>query len=112
LRGFNVIALEERSSFAPSNGAEPTGAFAPFQDAATTQHDAGVFAAHKRRLNWLRHRLGSLICFQSQEICGVKIPLHFHTHFEASARQTASRKATTTKHSSEKDSFLHSSSSR
>jgi hypothetical protein len=75
LRGFNVIALEERSSFAPSNGAEPTGAFAPFQDAATTQHDAGVFAAHERRLNWLRHRPESLICFSAQQICGVEIPL-------------------------------------
>jgi hypothetical protein len=53
LRGFNFIALEERQSFAPCNRYEPTGAFTPFQDAATTQHDAGVFAAQKRRLNWL-----------------------------------------------------------
>jgi hypothetical protein len=75
LRGFNVIALEERQSFTPSNGCEPIGAFAPFKDATTTQHDAGIFAAHKRRLNWLRHRLESLICFSAQQICGVKIPL-------------------------------------
>jgi hypothetical protein len=56
--------------------------FAPFQDAATAQHDAGVFAAYKRRLNWLRHRLGSLICFSAQQICGVKILLPDGSFFE------------------------------
>jgi hypothetical protein len=75
LRGFKVIALEERQSFAPSNGCEPTGAFAPIKKPATAQHDAGVFAPHKRRLNWRRRRLGSLICFPLQQICSVKIPL-------------------------------------
>ena len=36
LRGFNVIALEERQSFAPSNRCQPTGAFTPFKNATTT----------------------------------------------------------------------------
>ena len=54
---------------------EPTGPFAPFKDAATAQHSASVFAAHKRRLNGLRQRLGSLVCFPPQQICGVEIPL-------------------------------------
>jgi len=26
-------------------------------------------------LNWLRYRLGSLICFPLQQVCGLKIPL-------------------------------------
>jgi hypothetical protein len=81
LRGFNIIALEERQSFASSNGPEPTGAFAPFKDAAPTQHDAGVVAAHKRRLNWLRHRLGSLICLPAQEI-SINIPLSDRSFFK------------------------------
>lgn len=36
---------------------------------------AGIFAAYKWRLNRLRRRQGSLICFPPQQICGVKIPL-------------------------------------
>jgi len=51
LRGFYVFALEDRQSFARSKGCEPTGVFAPFKGASTVQHDAGVFAAHKPRLN-------------------------------------------------------------
>jgi hypothetical protein len=40
LRGFNIIALKERQSFAPSNGHEPTYAFALFKDTAAAQYDA------------------------------------------------------------------------
>jgi hypothetical protein len=56
-------------------GVSQSERFAPFKDATTAQHDAGIFAAHKRRLNWLRHRPESFICFPPQQICGVKIAL-------------------------------------
>jgi hypothetical protein len=41
-----------------------------------------VFAPHKRRLNSLRHRLGSLIRVPPQQICGVKIPLSDGSFFK------------------------------
>jgi hypothetical protein len=41
-----------------------------------------VFAPQNRRLNRLRHRLGSLLCFPPPQICGVKIPLPDRSFFK------------------------------